>query len=101
MFPPCSSVDDSVKTKLKLSRGYALQLHLQKFSATSDKRHSFTMVQAATTDMAALNDIVPVYQNLKREWTKTPCNLKKCGEILDQLKVEKQLVQLELLISDG
>lgn len=37
--------------------------------------------------MAALKDVVSLYQNLKREWTRTPCNLKKCGELLNQLKV--------------
>jgi len=37
--------------------------------------------------MAALEDVVALYQNLKREWTRTPCNLKKCGELLNQLKV--------------
>jgi len=38
--------------------------------------------------MAALKDVVSLYQNLKREWTKTPyTNLKKCGELLNQLKV--------------
>lgn len=37
--------------------------------------------------MAALEDVVASYQNLKREWTRTPCNLKKCGELLSQLKV--------------
>ncbi|KAL6436530.1 hypothetical protein ACFW04_004776 [Cataglyphis niger] len=37
--------------------------------------------------MAALKDVVSLYQNLKREWTKTPCNLKKCSELLNQLKV--------------
>lgn len=37
--------------------------------------------------MAALKDVVPVYKNLKEEWAATPCNLKKCGELLNQLKV--------------
>lgn len=37
--------------------------------------------------MAALKDVVPVYKNLKDEWAATPCNLKKCGELLNQLKV--------------
>ncbi|XP_051155391.1 26S proteasome non-ATPase regulatory subunit 8 [Leptopilina boulardi] len=38
-------------------------------------------------NMAALKDVSSLYQNLKQEWTKTPCNLKKCGELLNQLKV--------------
>ncbi|XP_011310595.1 26S proteasome non-ATPase regulatory subunit 8 [Fopius arisanus] len=37
--------------------------------------------------MTALNQIITLYQNLKQEWTKTPCNLKKCGDLLNQLKV--------------
>lgn len=37
--------------------------------------------------MAALKDVVSLYQNLKQEWGKNPCNLKKCGELLNQLKV--------------
>ncbi|XP_066601192.1 26S proteasome non-ATPase regulatory subunit 8 [Prorops nasuta] len=37
--------------------------------------------------MAALKDVVSLYQNLKQEWTKTPPNLKKCGELLNTLKV--------------
>lgn len=37
--------------------------------------------------MAALKDVVPIYKNLKEEWAASPCNLKKCGELLNQLKV--------------
>lgn len=37
--------------------------------------------------MTALKEVVALYQNLKQEWGKTPCNLKKCGELLNQLKV--------------
>ncbi|XP_034951159.1 26S proteasome non-ATPase regulatory subunit 8 [Chelonus insularis] len=37
--------------------------------------------------MAAFKEIVALYQNLKQEWTKTPCNLSKCGELLNELKV--------------
>ncbi|KAL2728528.1 26S proteasome non-ATPase regulatory subunit 8 [Vespula squamosa] len=37
--------------------------------------------------MAALKDVVSLYQNLKQEWTRTSCNLKKCGKLLNQLKV--------------
>ncbi|XP_076169060.1 26S proteasome non-ATPase regulatory subunit 8-like [Ptiloglossa arizonensis] len=37
--------------------------------------------------MAALRNVVSLYTNLKQEWTETPCNLKKCGELLNQLKV--------------
>jgi 26S proteasome regulatory subunit N12 len=37
--------------------------------------------------MAALKDVVNKAQVLKQEWSKTPCNLKKCGELLNQLKV--------------
>ncbi|CAK9815135.1 26S proteasome non-ATPase regulatory subunit 8 (Fragment) [Anthophora plagiata] len=36
--------------------------------------------------MAALKDVVSLYKNLKEEWTVT-CNLKKCGELLNQLKI--------------
>lgn len=42
---------------------------------------------AVCPKMAALKDVVPVYKNLKEEWAATPCNLKKCGELLNQLKV--------------
>lgn len=41
--------------------------------------------------MAALKDVVSVYKNLKEEWAATPCNLKKCGELLNQLKVNYQI----------
>ena len=41
----------------------------------------------SSTNMAALKDVVSLYQSLKEEWKKSPCNLKKCGEILNQLKV--------------
>lgn len=37
--------------------------------------------------MAAMKEIVSLYQNLKQEWTKTPANLSKCSELLNQLKV--------------
>lgn len=43
--------------------------------------------EAEILNMAALKDVTSLYQNLKQEWTKTPCNLKKCGELLNQLKV--------------
>lgn len=35
----------------------------------------------------ATNDVVSLYKQLKKEWSKTPRDLKKCGELLDQLKV--------------
>ncbi|PSN32765.1 26S proteasome non-ATPase regulatory subunit 8 [Blattella germanica] len=37
--------------------------------------------------MAALKDVVSLYQHLKTEWTKKPPKLEKCGELLAQLKV--------------
>ncbi|XP_011495466.1 PREDICTED: 26S proteasome non-ATPase regulatory subunit 8 isoform X1 [Ceratosolen solmsi marchali] len=37
--------------------------------------------------MAALKDVVSKAQVLKQEWSKTPCNLIKCGELLNQLKI--------------
>ncbi|KAJ8667630.1 hypothetical protein QAD02_009293 [Eretmocerus hayati] len=36
---------------------------------------------------AALKDVAAKTQVLKQEWTKTPCNLQKCGELLNQLKI--------------
>ena len=41
--------------------------------------------------MATLQNVVSLYDNLKQEWTKTPSNLKKCGELLTQLKVKIKL----------
>lgn len=37
--------------------------------------------------MAALKEVVSLYQTLKHEWTKKPCNLQQCGQILNKLKV--------------
>lgn len=37
--------------------------------------------------MAALNEIVAYYQELKKEWGKPAHNLSKCGELLNKLKV--------------
>ncbi|XP_011692470.1 PREDICTED: 26S proteasome non-ATPase regulatory subunit 8 isoform X2 [Wasmannia auropunctata] len=47
----------------------------------------YLMFHGEIMKMAALEDVVALYQNLKREWTRTPCNLKKCGELLNQLKI--------------
>lgn len=68
---------------------------LMKFScigstaSTSRSRKGEETVQTSvsSTNMAALKDVVSLYQSLKEEWKKTPANLKKCGEILNQLKV--------------
>lgn len=37
--------------------------------------------------MAALNQVTTLFGELQKEWTKPTRNLKRCGEILDQLKV--------------
>ncbi|XP_046749591.1 26S proteasome non-ATPase regulatory subunit 8 [Diprion similis] len=37
--------------------------------------------------MAALKEVVSLYQTLKSEWTKKPCNLQQCGQILNKLKI--------------
>ncbi|XP_012254437.1 26S proteasome non-ATPase regulatory subunit 8 [Athalia rosae] len=37
--------------------------------------------------MAALKEVVSLYQTLKHEWTKKPCNLQQCGQLLNKLKI--------------
>lgn len=37
--------------------------------------------------MAAVKDVVSLYQKLKAEWTKKPQNLEACGQLLAKLKV--------------
>ncbi|XP_046982289.1 26S proteasome non-ATPase regulatory subunit 8 isoform X1 [Schistocerca americana] len=37
--------------------------------------------------MAAMKEVVSLYQQLKTEWNKKPPNLNKCGELLTKLKV--------------
>ena len=37
--------------------------------------------------MASLKSVFALYENLNKEWSKKPCNLKKCEELLTQLKV--------------
>lgn len=39
-------------------------------------------------NMAAVNNVVSLYKDLKLEWGKPGKNLKKCGTLLDQLKVK-------------
>ena len=34
-----------------------------------------------------MNQVSALYKELKAEYTKSPVNLKKCGELLDKLKV--------------
>lgn len=52
--------------------------------------------------MAALKEVVSLYQTLKHEWTKKPCNLQQCGQLLNNLKVklliEKIYIQFNLFI---
>lgn len=45
--------------------------------------------------MAALKDVVANYQFLHQEWSKKPCNLNKCGQLLGRLKLG--LTQLAFL----
>lgn len=45
--------------------------------------------------MAALKQVVPVYQALTQEWNKKPVNLDKCGDLLAKIKVE--LTRLQFL----
>lgn len=45
--------------------------------------------------MAALKQVVPIYQALTQEWNKKPANLDKCGELLSNLKVA--LTKLQFL----
>lgn len=54
---------------------------------SSRRMGSIPKKETEILNMAALKDVSSLYQNLKQEWTKTPCNLKKCGELLNQLKV--------------
>lgn len=37
--------------------------------------------------MAAMNQVSSLFADLQKEWAKPAKNLKKCGELLDQLKV--------------
>ncbi|GLH09303.1 26S proteasome non-ATPase regulatory subunit 8 [Gryllus bimaculatus] len=49
---------------------------------------SFHVIEKAqATNMAALKDVVSLYQTLKVEWTKKPPNVEKCGVLLAKLKV--------------
>lgn len=45
------------------------------------------LLSVMCSKMATLDDVLSLYKNLKDEWTAVPCNLKKCGELLNQLKV--------------
>lgn len=59
---------------------------------SSRRAESIPKTETEKLNMAALKDVTSLYQNLKQEWTKTPCNLKKCGELLNQLKVCHSLI---------
>lgn len=39
--------------------------------------------------MSGINSVIALYKEFKTEWDKPQHNLKKCGQLLDQLKVEK------------
>lgn len=39
--------------------------------------------------MSHLNEVETLYKELNSEWNKKPQNIKKCGQLLDQLKVYK------------
>ena len=58
-------------------------------SACTSRKEKERETRCAPLNMAALKDVASLYQNLKQEWTKTPCNLKKCGELLSQLKASQ------------
>lgn len=57
------------------------------------------LAAAPKTSMAAVKDVVSLYQLLKAEWAKKPVNLEKCGDLLAKLKVLYYVIQCRTYFS--
>lgn len=49
--------------------------------------------------MSHLNEVETLYKELNSEWNKKPQNIKKCGQLLDQLKVYKGITSKTFVIN--